>query len=359
MACPGALVLSRGLMRALAQLPLREGAHAADGGWVQWRNYGGQVLLPQLAVEELRLWLRTLWQLRGSALKRLLQAVAFVDACPTGYGVVATRVVPGQQRRFQVQDLRGGLWLEVCDTASTEFELRNIAQEVSQRRQEWRGCRVHVCTDNVGAAFIAGKGSQRNARMHAAALHLWAACLQCDVALSTQYLCGDGIIQSGADGLSRGADVYDCCLRPDAFAQLWAWRGPFGVDCCAAPGAVQRDPRTRRSLPYVSPYGGAQAVGTDVLTFCGDGRLYAFPPPLLIAQLLDHVLRSRLRMVVVVPHWPTQVWWPVVATCPQFKLGAVADVVIMGAAGRPHPFGCSFDESEALRVQLVAVAVHM
>ena len=82
-------------------------------------------------------------------------------------------------------------------------------------------------------------------------------------------LCGNGIIQSGADGLSRGKDVYDCCLRSDAFAQLWAWRGPSGVDCCAAPGAIQRDPRTRRSLPYVSPYGGPQAVGADVLTFCG------------------------------------------------------------------------------------------
>jgi hypothetical protein len=34
-------------------------------------------------------------------------------------------------------------------------------------------------------------------------------CLQFDLAVSTQYLCGDGIIVSGADGLSRREDVYD------------------------------------------------------------------------------------------------------------------------------------------------------
>ena len=140
--------------------------------------------------------------------------------------------------------MRGGRWLQYCDTQSTEFELRNIAHKLVQHAQEWAGKRILVVTDNVGAAHIVGKGCQKNARLHAASLQLWAACLRHDVALSTQWLCGDGIILSGADGLSRGEDVYDCTLTAGAFKRLWEGMGPFEVDCCATLGAVQGDPYT-------------------------------------------------------------------------------------------------------------------
>ena len=38
-----------------------------------------------------------------------------------------------------VQDIRGGRWLQYCNTQSTEFELRNIAHELVQHAQEWAG----------------------------------------------------------------------------------------------------------------------------------------------------------------------------------------------------------------------------
>jgi hypothetical protein len=111
-----------------------------------------------------------------------------------------------------------------------------------------------VCTENVGAAFIAGKGCMQNSRLNVLAIQLWAVCLKLDLVVSTQYLCGDGIIVSGVDGLSRWEDLYNCELSPEVFQRLWEWGGPFEVDGCAGPGAVQRDPDPGQVLGAVSPY---------------------------------------------------------------------------------------------------------
>ena len=171
--------------------------------------------------------------------------------------------------KTRLQDMRGGRWLLHCDTQSTEFELRNIAHEVMQHAHEWSGKPVLVVTDNVGAAHIVGKGCQKNAQLHAASLQLWTACMRHDVALSTQWLCGDRTILSGADGLSMGQEVYDCTLATGAFTTMWEWAGPLEMDCCAMPGAVQHCLDTGMQLDFVSPFGEG-ACWSDVMSFQHD-----------------------------------------------------------------------------------------
>ena len=42
------------------------------------------------------------------------------------------------------------------------------------------------------------------------------------------------------------------------------------------------------------------ALHRNVLTFCHEGRLYAFLPALIYAALVEHVRNKELRMVMVV-----------------------------------------------------------
>lgn len=360
-ACPAALILARGMMRSLAQLPLvdRPSHKTEEQGLVAWRDYSGSVSLTQLAVAELRMWLECIWHLRGSRLCRRLEKVAFVDASPCGYGaVLADQVSRGQQRRFMVSDLVGGRWAERSEEASTVFELRNLVAVCEEHGPRLQGQRLHVCNDNVGAAHVAVKGCMVNERLHAIALRLWSVCMRWDVALSTQYLCGDGIIISGADGLSRDSDAYNCMLSENAFARLWEWKGPFEVDCCASPGAIQASPDEGLLLDFVSPYGG-DAIAADALTFVDHRRLYAFPPALLIGRFIAHVRREGLKIVIVVPEWPTQFWWSALYGQPSLELGRVGDVVLPGEAGIPHPFGRGFAEHNALSTPLIAVAFNL
>jgi hypothetical protein len=162
---------------------------------------------------------------------------------PRGYGSVLAEVSCTQpSSQLRATQLRGGRWTTRFEAMSTHFGVQNLVQMCMEHGEEHRGCRVHVCTDNVGAAFTAGKGCMKHSLLNALAIQLWTVCLQIDLAVSTQHLCGDSIIVSGADGLRREEDVYDCQVSSRAFQCLWEWGGPFEVDCCAGPGAVQRDP---------------------------------------------------------------------------------------------------------------------
>jgi hypothetical protein len=357
--CTGAITMTRGLMRSLDQLPREKRVRGRGGGgkedW-EWRDYSGEVELSPLAVAELRFWLASIQRLNGMRMKRAVQVVAFVDACPGGYGSVLAEVSRSRRsQQLQATELRGGRWTARFEAKSTHFELQNLVRMCMEHGEEYRGSRFHVCTDNVGAAFIAGKGCMGNSRLNALAIQLWAVCLQFDLAVSTQYLCGDGIIVSGADGLSRGEDVYDCQLGSRVFQQLWEWGGPFEIDCCASPGAIQRNPVSGQDLEAVSPYL-PEAIYTDALTFTSHKRLYAFPPACLIGQLVAHVLESGLHMVMVVPRWQTQSWWAQVVGLAALSLGRVGEVVIPGFSGARHPFGRGFEEGMAIETELVAIA---
>ena len=41
---------------------------------------------------------------------------------------------------------------------------------------------------------------------------------------------------------------------------------------------------------------------------------YAFPPFSVILRVLQKVMRDRESGVIIVPTWPTQVWWPLLKT---------------------------------------------
>ena len=41
-----------------------------------------------------------------------------------------------------------------------------------------------------------------------------------------------------------------------------------------------------------------------------EGLLYCFPPRHLVPSVLRHVAQSSARVLLVVPDWPSQPWWP-------------------------------------------------
>jgi hypothetical protein len=263
----------------------------------------------------------------------------------------------GANREWEVQDLVAGAWEGKVDKHSCVFELRTITGLCEQKGEEWSGKRVHVCTDNVGAAFIAGKGCMKSSELHALALRLCSVSLKWGVAISTQYLAGDGIIVAGADGLSRLEDDYNCTLKLGVFKALWDWKGPFDVDCCCSPQAIMCNPYTARELDCVSPFL-KESLHRSVLTFVHPGRLYAFPPAPIIGPLIAHIQKEVLKMVIVVPEWPTQPWYAAVHDQDVLRLGQVGELTNMGGAGLGHPFGRCF-EREWRSVEMLAVAFNM
>ena len=180
-ACLAAQVLARGLMRSLDSLPLRVDPKQARArlheGFLEWRDFGANVQLSPMAIAELRFWLAGIMRLRCAPLQRALRCIAFTDACPEGLGSVwAQAHSAGGQCSLSVQQLLAGRCLRHANPHSSQFELQAPA---------YAGSRLHICCDNVGAAYVAGQGCMRNAQLHAMALEFWNVCLACDLQVTT------------------------------------------------------------------------------------------------------------------------------------------------------------------------------
>lgn len=359
-ACPAVVVFARGLMRSLAQLPLkrdrRQGEEVARGVF-QWRDYTGRVSMSRLAVVELRFWLQNIFRLRSARLGKRIEVVSILGSGDSrGGAIVGCLQGQGPRGRLQVEEVLHGVREGPRSGEATAEVMKQILALLGTHGEQWRGKRVHVCTGVAGAASALGKGAMWASGVHAWVLRVWGIALEYDMEVSAQYLAVDGIVLPSGEGLSCSAGLHDCMLRRDVFERVWQWKGPFDVDCCGSLGAVQRD-QDGLELPTVSPYL-RSALWSDVLSFVHHGRLYAFPPGAIIQDLLCHVMREGLRMVVILPWWPTQPWFPRILQCEVLFLGDVEQVVHAGSAGERHPFGQQFDLQNT-RVRMLAVAFNM
>jgi hypothetical protein len=356
LAIPGVILLTKGLVSCLGQLETIDTVEMSNGHVYAIKDYEGDVWLTELAIEELRLWVQCIWAVRGTTFRDVVDVYTFVDACPTGGGavVVERKWNMPEEQQWQVSDLRAGAWEQRMNVHSTAFELLNIGLTVNEFGHQWAGRTVQIMTDNVGAAFIAGRGCMSNAALHAISLKVWEQCIEHRIQLCFQYLAGDGIIAAGADGLSRDSDYSDCKLKQWAFRLLWD-REPMQVDLFCSPSTVQHDPHTGEQLLAVSPYFIPEQVGRDGLTFVSHLVLYAFPPTSVLMPLLSRVHSLGLRCVVVGPAWPDQPWWHWVAGLPARKrctLGKVQSCIVPGESGNSHPFGPSFENQAAKHVAM-------
>jgi hypothetical protein len=243
MAVPATLILARGLLRSLQQLPVFYDKVVQGKQW-EVRDYEGTVVPPPLAIAELRFWVECIWKTRCVRVKEVTRTACFVDACPEGAGAVVARRLPaGEGVQWSIDQLRGGAWEERVSESSTVFELLNIWNVVEELKDYRTGESVQICSDNLGAVFIMGRGCMKNSCLNALSLGIWQVAWQKDISLCAQYIGGDGIIAAGADGLSRDSDYGDCRLRAAVFARLWeVWH--MEVDLFCSPSATQCNPRT-------------------------------------------------------------------------------------------------------------------
>jgi hypothetical protein len=155
-----------------------------------------------------------LWRLRHSQFRENTEVISFADACSSAGGaVVADKLVKGtRDSHYEVNASRTGGWEVGLNVHSSTVELFNILSTVTEFAEQWKGKTVHIVNDNVGAVYIAGRGCSKTVCLHALAVAIWVLCWQFDIQLSRQYLSAEGIIASGADGLSRDCDAGDCTL---------------------------------------------------------------------------------------------------------------------------------------------------
>ena len=168
-----------------------------------------------------------------------------------------------------------------------------------------QGKRVLLNTDNTTVAcYLNRQGGvkSRSLSLRAEGLLLW--CQSHNIVLTAKFV--PGRLNILADSLSRSHMVLNSewTLAHNVLSPVWQkWFKPQ-IDLFAT--------QFSRRLPlYVSPVPDPAAWAIDALSINWENLIaYAFPPTALIGKVLKKIREERPTLILVVPNWQAQPWYP-------------------------------------------------
>ena len=107
-----------------------------------------------------------------------------------------------------------------------------------------------------------------------------------------------------ADYLSKIVDFDDWCVKDSYFRAVDSTWRPFTVDCFA-------NPVNAKAPRFYSLFFQPGCLGVDSLAFdWGQESCWLVSPVCLIPRALMRFLNCRSRGTLVVPFWPSSLFWP-------------------------------------------------
>lgn len=164
---------------------------------------------------------------------------------------------------------------------------------------------VQIRTDNMCTmAYINSMGGIRSCPCNTLAKAIWSWCIERNIWISACHVPG---IENEADFSSRHFNEnVEWMLNTDIFRQLLIVFETPDLDMFAS--------RLNKQLSrYVSWKADAEAENVDAFSVdWTDIYFYAFPPFSLVSRLVQKLQRDGADCLLVVPIWPTQIWFSVV-----------------------------------------------
>ena len=204
-------------------------------------------------------------------------------------------------------DKTNGLWsLEEQDLHIDCLELLAVLYGLKSLYSELKDCHIRFASHNTTAVhYIENMGGVISESCNDVTIDIWNWCIERNIWVSPGFIRGVDNVE--ADFLSRHFDERtEWCLRSEIFRQISnLWLKPT-VDLFAS--------RLNTHLPkFVSwkPDPNTWWVNAFSINWA-DELFYAFPPFCLILKCIYKIVLDRAEGMLVVPQWPTQVWWAVV-----------------------------------------------
>ena len=265
-------------------------------------DYKQPIVLSEVAIRQLTIWRHLLADGPLSRPIRLdaPEIVIDTDACPQGWGAA---------RRFPDSLVTLGHWTEAeARFHNNWLELKGIVLGVPSLTPVDQGpLNIRVRSDNTTALAYVRHRVGRHRHFNELIRPLWSWAARHGHQIRGEFL--PGVRNTIADGLSRTHLTF-CEGRLDLriFRLLTEqWFRPT-LDLFAS--------RTSRQTPrYVSRYPDHQAVATDAFSMDWTrlNKVYLNPPFALLGSVLRRLEESRMPdAILIVPLWPSAVWWPLI-----------------------------------------------
>ncbi|XP_044156772.1 uncharacterized protein LOC122943252 [Bufo gargarizans] len=301
--------------RALQRLKI---AHLRSGA-----SFADMVVLDQEAREELRWWLDNLEAWNGRAIFGFQPEFTIEsDASLLGWGAHCEGVSTGGRW----SEAESHLHINALELLTGSFAIRSFSNGMAH------AC-IRLRMDNVSAVrYVNHLGGTQSATLARLAKEFWSYCLSRDIMVQAEYL--PGLHNVRADRSSRCfTDGSDWRLAPEMFSTISDTWGPCAVDLFAS--------RLNTHLPrFFSWRPDSEAEAVDAFLQDWSSALqYSFPPFAMIPRMLLQVRRQVAELVVVIPFWGTQAWYPVLLellTDVPLLLPGRTDL-LQGPLGAPHP----------------------
>ena len=193
--------------------------------------------------------------------------------------------------------------------------------------------RIHI-DSRTAASYIRKQGGTKSFSLNLEACLLWRKAKSRNITLLTPHWLStkDNVM---ADFLSRHhLNQWEFQLSVDVFnLVLDHFHVSPTMDIFAS--------RETNQLPrYMSWFPDQLAVARDAMLHPWDPISYAFPPIPLILKTLQKIEKEKIKVIMILPQWPTALWWPLVQSlmlCPLLPLPNYKSILTMVDRSRDLP----------------------
>ena len=254
------------------------------------------------------------------------------DASQEGWGAVFDQLTGGVHRQCA-----GGRWnlVERLEHINV-LELKAAFLGIKSFCHDIHAVHINIYMDNTTAvAYVNHMGGSHSPLCNEIALQIWDFCRQQDIWVSAAHL--PRHLNVLADSKTRVFDdKTEWKLHADVFRAVVSKFVTPNIDLFAS--------RLNYQLkPYVAWMPDPGSMFTDAFTLDWSRFVfYAFPPFSILARVLKKIEYDGARGILILPNWPTQVWFPLLRRlllAEPMNLDWRKDLVTLPFAQGGHPLG--------------------
>ena len=258
-------------------------------------NYDGHMNISKNSVCELNWWLHNVNTSFNTIEIPPVDAVVYSDASLQGWGAAL-----GEQST-------GGGWaqseknhINILELKAALFALKSFASEIKEKH-------VKIMIDNSSAVFIINNmGTSHNDTCNSIALEILEFCIQNQIRLTAAHLPGSWNVVADRESRTLYRDA-EWMLNPkDLASALEQLQFQPEIDLFAS--------RLNKQFKnYCSYRPDPEASHIDAFSISWEKlNFYGFPPFSCLLKTLRKIIQERAKGIIVIPNWPTQVWYPLV-----------------------------------------------
>lgn len=259
------------------------------------KNWYEKLHWSEEALADGRWWIDNLQQWNGKTIwvhQQKFELEVFSDASSLGFG--------GRIGELTIQDV----WSpEEMEESINWKELTAVYRILLAAGNNFLDKALLIRSDNSSTVAYINNGGGRVEKLNTIAKQIWQLCINFNCNLQAEWIAG--VDNQEADYLSRVFEWNNFRINPSYFEYINQCWGPFSIDRMAS---WQNTVLPRFNSRAHDPY--AEAYDAFTQNWAGENN-WIFPDFNLVSNVLQHLRLNRAKGAVVLPHWPSQSWWPV------------------------------------------------